>query len=61
MEEIRAMVEKNPFQTTFTSGCKTVDLTNEIVKRINHQDGGAVKAIVKSDYSIIISCPLNEI
>lgn len=60
IEQIKSMVEANPFQTTFTitSGCKTSDLTHEIAKRINNQDGGMVKAIVKSDYSIIINCPL---
>lgn len=60
LAQIKAMVEHNPFETTFTvtSGCTTKDITNEIARRINSQDGGAVKAIVKSDFSIIINCPL---
>lgn len=59
-EQIRCMVEKNPFETTFiiTSGCISKDITHEIARRINHQDHGTVKAIVKTDYSIIINCPL---
>jgi hypothetical protein len=57
VEDLKAQIEKNPFQTTFTivSGCCSALMTQEIVRRYN--DGG-VKAIVKSDKSILVEYPL---
>ena len=63
--QIKNMVEKNPFQTTFTvtAGCVSGEMTNELAKRFDH---GGVKAIVQESglmstgHSIIITCPLQN-
>lgn len=64
--QIQEMVETNPFQSTFTitSGCTSVEMTNEISTRFNKSPG--VKAIVqqsgmmKNGWSILLTYPLPE-
>jgi hypothetical protein len=56
--ELKSLIEKNPFQTTFniTAGCVSEEMTEEISRRFNLDIH--VKSIVKTKNCIIINSPL---
>jgi len=65
VEQLRDLIEKNPFQTSFTicSGCLSLEMTNEISRRFLKnglksvvQQGG----VMKSGYSILLHVPLES-
>jgi len=56
--ELKSLIEKNPFQTTFniSAGCVSEEMTEEIARRFNLDM--SIKAIVKTKNCIIINSPL---
>ena len=65
IEQIKDLVETNPFQTTFNifSGCVSLEMTNEIARRFNMNKG--IRAIVQQNgmmkgWSILLTCPIEH-